>query len=95
MSKEKRFVLRGAIILGDGHIHFTACIKAGKHWLFYNDMDDNKCWPGVFFQLFLINHGEKAMQGYGLAYVFYDEVLDLDEKVENDVDLSGLDDWTS
>lgn len=45
--------------------------------------------PGVFFQLFAINHGEKAMQGYGLTYVLY-EVLDLNEKIENDIDLSGL-----
>ena len=29
------------------------------------------------------------MQGYGLTYVLY-EVLDLNEKIENDIDLSGL-----
>jgi hypothetical protein len=87
--KEKQFVLRGAI-LGDGHVHFTACMKAGTHWLYYDGLESDNSCPGSFFQLMPINNGEKAMNGYGLAYVFY-EVLDLDDQIENEVTLSRLD----
>jgi ferredoxin len=87
--KEKQFILRGAI-LGDGLAHFTACMKAGTHWLYYDGLKKDKSHPGVFFELIPINRGVEAMHGYGLTYVFY-EVLDLDDQVENLVVLTGLD----
>jgi hypothetical protein len=65
-------------------------MKAGTHWLYYDGLKEDKRFPGIFFQLIPINCGEKAMHGYGLTYVLY-EVLDLDDQIENEVALTGLD----
>jgi hypothetical protein len=88
----KKFVLRGAI-LGDGNnVHWSACMKAGRHWLHYDGLreDNTSCPGGTFFRLFPIEDGDKAMNGYGLAYVIYEVLDSLCDEIDNPVDLSPL-----